>query len=215
MRFTLSGLVVVGHLQAGLAEAALDVEAFVGFAAVEDGLVAADLLGDVVEGLDDAEAELLALLVLGDGNVLDVADGAEAMDARGGLATSPTRRQWRPWMKGGRDAQLALRDESAGGDDGLLCARRILNDNDVVAARGAHGLKLLGELLLGELADRGQHTQAVEEAGVVVGRAQGAQAVALGQLGDDLWRHEVIGEEADVGGNGNSTHRVEGGDLAC
>lgn len=71
----------MGHLQAGLAEAALDVEALVGLAAVEDALVAADVFGDEVEGLDEAEAELLALLVLGDGNVFDVADGAEGVDA--------------------------------------------------------------------------------------------------------------------------------------
>lgn len=71
----------MGHLQAGLAEAALDVEALVGLAAVEDALVAADVFGDEVEGLDEAEAELLSLLVLGDGNVFDVADGAEGVDA--------------------------------------------------------------------------------------------------------------------------------------
>jgi hypothetical protein len=79
-------LVVVGHLQASPPEAALDVEPFVGLAAVEDALVAADLLGDEVEGLDEAEAELLALLVAGDSDILDVADGAETVDAAGLLA---------------------------------------------------------------------------------------------------------------------------------
>lgn len=69
------------HLQARPPEAALDVEALVGLAAVEDALVAVDILGDVVEGLDEAQAELLALLVARDGNVLDVPDGAEAVDA--------------------------------------------------------------------------------------------------------------------------------------
>lgn len=64
----------MGHLQACSSESALDVEALVGVAAVEDALVAANLFGDEIEGLDESEAELLALLVLGDGNVLDVAD---------------------------------------------------------------------------------------------------------------------------------------------
>lgn len=73
----------MGHLQACATESALDVEALVGVAAVEDALVAANLLGDVVEGLDQAEAELLALLVLGDGDVFDVADLAQAVDAVG------------------------------------------------------------------------------------------------------------------------------------
>lgn len=79
--FTFASLVVVGHLKASSSESALDVEAFVGVAAVEDALVAANLLGDVIEGLDQAEAELLALLVLGDGDVFDVADFAQAVDA--------------------------------------------------------------------------------------------------------------------------------------
>lgn len=74
-------LVVVGHLQAGPLEAALDVEALVRLAAVEDCLIGADLFGDEVEGLDQAQAELLALLVFCDGDVLDVADQTEVMDA--------------------------------------------------------------------------------------------------------------------------------------
>lgn len=49
-------LVVVGHLQPGPLEAALDVEALVGLTAVEDCLVGADLFGDEVEGLDQAQA---------------------------------------------------------------------------------------------------------------------------------------------------------------
>lgn len=69
------------HLQTGPLEAALDVEALIGFAAVEDGLVAADLLCDEVEGLDQTKTQLLPLLVLCDGNVLDVADFTEVVDA--------------------------------------------------------------------------------------------------------------------------------------
>ena len=68
------------HLEAGPPEAALDVEALVGLAAVEDGLVAADLLGDEVERLDEAQAELLALLVLRHRDVLDVAYETQAVD---------------------------------------------------------------------------------------------------------------------------------------
>jgi hypothetical protein len=78
---TLVALVVVRHLKTSSSEAALDVEALVRLAAVEDRLVAADLLGDEVERLDDPQAELLALLVLGDRDVFDVADEAEGVDA--------------------------------------------------------------------------------------------------------------------------------------
>lgn len=76
-------LVVVGHLQSSPLEAALDVEALVGLAAVEDRLVGADLFGDEVEGLDQAQAQLLALLVLCDGDILDVSDQAEVVNAIG------------------------------------------------------------------------------------------------------------------------------------
>lgn len=79
--FTFASLVVMGHLQTCSSESALDVEALVGVAAVEDAFVAANLFGDEIEGLDESEAELLALLVLGDGNILDVADFAQAVDA--------------------------------------------------------------------------------------------------------------------------------------
>lgn len=96
--FTFASLVVVGHLKASSSESALDVEAFVGVAAVEDTLVAANLLGDVVEGLDQAEAELLALLILGDGDVFDVADLAQAVDAAEQIKVSC----WLSWMRGAR-----------------------------------------------------------------------------------------------------------------
>lgn len=69
------------HLQARPPKPALDVEALVRLAAVEDALVAPNLLGDVVERLDDAETQLLALLVLCDGDVLDVTDLSEVVDA--------------------------------------------------------------------------------------------------------------------------------------
>lgn len=72
--------IVVSHLEAGSPEAALDVETLVGLAAVENGLVAADLFGDEVERLDQAQTQLLALLVLGDCDILNVANLCERMD---------------------------------------------------------------------------------------------------------------------------------------
>ncbi len=83
MGFTLCAFIVVCHLEPSAAEAALHIEALVGLAAVEDRLVAANLLGDEVEGLDQAQAELLALLVLGDGDIFDVSDEAEVVDTAG------------------------------------------------------------------------------------------------------------------------------------
>lgn len=71
---------VVRHLEPGPLEAALDVEALVGLAAVEDGLVAANLLGNEVEGLDQPKSQFLSLLILRDRDVFDVGDGAETVD---------------------------------------------------------------------------------------------------------------------------------------
>jgi len=77
---TLVSLVIMGHLQTGSPEAAFDVEALVGFAAVQDALVAADLLGDEIEGLDNAQTEFLALLILCYGDILDVPNETKAMN---------------------------------------------------------------------------------------------------------------------------------------
>jgi hypothetical protein len=79
--FTLGFLVVMGHLETGSSKAALNVKTFVSLAAVENALVTASLLGNKVEGLDDSEAEFLALLVLCDGDILNVADGAKTVNA--------------------------------------------------------------------------------------------------------------------------------------
>ena len=68
------------HLQPRPLEPTLDVKPLIRLGAVQDALVAADLLGDEIQRLDDAQTELLALLVLGDGDVLDVADETQVVD---------------------------------------------------------------------------------------------------------------------------------------
>jgi hypothetical protein len=69
------------HLQPRTLKAALDVEALVRLAAVQDALIAAHFRGDEVERLDDLQSELFALLVFRDGDVFDVSDEAEVVDA--------------------------------------------------------------------------------------------------------------------------------------
>ena len=68
------------HLEPRPLEPALDIEPLVRLGAVENRLVAAHVLGDIIERLDDAQPQLLALLVLRDRDVLDVADQAEVVD---------------------------------------------------------------------------------------------------------------------------------------
>lgn len=72
--------VVVGHLQPSPLKAALDVEALIGLTTVENSLVAADLFGNKVERLDQAQAQFFALLVLCNGDILNMADQAQVVD---------------------------------------------------------------------------------------------------------------------------------------
>lgn len=83
---TRAPIIIMCHLQSCPLVSALDIESLVRFAAVENAFVAADLLGDEVEGLNQFQAEFLALLVLRDGDVFDVSDESEMMNAIGALA---------------------------------------------------------------------------------------------------------------------------------
>lgn len=74
-------LVVMRHLQSRPLEAALDVESLVRLGAVQNSLVATNVLRHIVQSLDDPQTKLLALLVLCDRDVLDVAYKTEAVNA--------------------------------------------------------------------------------------------------------------------------------------
>jgi hypothetical protein len=71
----------VRHLQTRPLEATLDIEALVRLRAVKNSLVATHILRNKVQRLDNPQTELLALLVLCDGDVFDVTDEAEVVDA--------------------------------------------------------------------------------------------------------------------------------------
>lgn len=74
-------IIVMSHFQARPPESTLDVEPLVRFAAVQNALITADLLGDEVQSLDELQAQFLALLVFRHGDILDVSDEAEVVDA--------------------------------------------------------------------------------------------------------------------------------------
>jgi hypothetical protein len=80
----------VCHLQTRSLETTLDVEALVRLRAVKNSLVATHILRDKVQRLDDPQTKLLALLVLCDSNIFDVADEAEVVDARVVISKSAT-----------------------------------------------------------------------------------------------------------------------------
>ena len=116
---------------------------YVAIAAVENRLVAAAVLADSSEGLDDAQAKLLALLALVDGDVLDVADGAEPAE------------------------ELALDEDGADGDDAV--GRAVDDDDGVVGAgRRAEGVELRAPGVLAGVCDDGEDGEDVEVAALVV-----------------------------------------------
>lgn len=82
-------VVVVRHLESRPLEAALDVEALIGLAAVKDRLVAANLVGNEVEGLNQPKTQLLPLLILCDRDILDVGDRTETVDTDGRRVLAP------------------------------------------------------------------------------------------------------------------------------
>lgn len=172
LRLALGSLVVVGHLETSSSEATLDVEALVCLAAVENALVASNLLSNEVESLDEPKTQLLALLVLGDCDILNVADRAEAVD------------------------ELVLNNQGAGCDNRALSLGGVLNDNDIVAASSGHVVILLDIVGLAELANGCENAQTIEESAVVIGLFQSTQFVAFGKGSDNLRREEFGTEEA-------------------
>lgn len=78
--------------------------------------------------------------------------------------------------------QLALNQHSAGADHSGWAAVGVLNDeNKVATVLSRDPVVTVLELLLGNVAYRGQDTEAVEEASVIVSWAKRAQLVALGE----------------------------------
>ena len=98
--------------------------------------------------------------------------------------------------EGGRlCSQFPLNEQIARAHNDGGPAAPVLDHEDVVPAVLLHPVVPLVEGLLGDLADRGQDPQALEEAGIEVGLPQGARRVALGQRRRDGWRDEVGREE--------------------
>ena len=69
------------HLQPSPLKPALDIETFICFRAVQYRLVTPRILRHIVQSLYDPQPELLALLVLSHGNVLNMADETEVVYA--------------------------------------------------------------------------------------------------------------------------------------
>lgn len=78
---------IVRHLGARVVIAALGVKRLVLRTAVENVLVAADVFSNGIKGLDHLEAQLLALVFFGDGDLFDMADESTVVDATSQYST--------------------------------------------------------------------------------------------------------------------------------
>ena len=101
------------------------------------------------EGLDDALTELLALLILVDGNVLNVTDGAEPAE------------------------ELAFDEDAADADDVVA---GVVDDDEGVVCAGycAHGVELVHPGCFAEVVDDGENGEDIEVTAFVVCRCEGA-----------------------------------------
>ena len=78
------------HLQPCPLASTLHIEALIRFRTVQNRLVAAHVLRHIVQSLNDPQPEFLALLIFRDGNVFDVPDETEVVDAHRKSARIPT-----------------------------------------------------------------------------------------------------------------------------
>src|SRR5947209_2941606 len=72
--------IVMGHLKPCSSVSTLHIESFVCLTAIQYALIASHLLCQVVQCLYEPQAQFLPLLILGNGNVFDMAHKTEAVD---------------------------------------------------------------------------------------------------------------------------------------
>ena len=71
----------MSHFEASSLETTLEIETLVGLTAIKNTLVAADLFSHKIQSLDHLQSQLLSLLILSDGDILDVAYEPEVVNA--------------------------------------------------------------------------------------------------------------------------------------
>lgn len=184
---------VVSHLQASPLEAALDVKAFVGLGTVENRLVAADLVRDEVESLDQAQTQLLALLVLCDGDIFDVTDHSETVNTavtknKIKLAIPQCMLLFGPGGGGVWHSQLPLDNEGASAHH---TASVFYHQHVVAAILPPNPLEPLCELFFSDVPHSSQDLQTLEEASMVVCLAQRTEYVTVRERSGHSGREQL------------------------
>jgi hypothetical protein len=203
----------VCHLQTRPLEATLDVEALVRLRAVKNSLVAANVLRDKVQRLDDPQTKLLALLVLCNSNVFDVADEAEVVDAKVVISKSAIRsilsacQSVVPFLHRQSNLQFPLNQQRSCAYDLALAVQDDQHVRaDSTASSLLHLIEAGLEVGLRDFAYGRQDTQDIEETSRVVAALERADGVGFGESGGDGGRDEGGGEEGVGGSRGGAFH---------
>ena len=138
----------------------------------ETHLITANLRSNIVQSLNDPQAQFLALLVLLHGNILDMTHHSQGVN------------------------KFALHDQTAGTDNPVLSVTN--HQHIVLVIAGGDPVIPLVPRLLTDVADGGQDAKDVQVAALVVGAAQGPNGIVGGEDGDDFGRDERRGKEGTV-----------------
>jgi hypothetical protein len=129
--------IVMGHLEPCSSVSTLHIESFVCLTAIQYALIASHLFCQVVQCLYESQAQFLPLLVLGNGDIFDMAHKTEAVD------------------------ELALNNYGTRTNDDVLA---IADHQDIVGViAGCHEVISLVEFRESGLADGGQDSECWEE----------------------------------------------------
>lgn len=136
-------------------------------------LVAANLLSNKIQSLNNPQTQLLALLILLHRNILNVAHHTKRVN------------------------KLALHNQTSSTDNVILS---IAHDKHVIlVVAGSDPVIALVPLVLADLADGRQHAQDIQVPALVVGATQWADGIVCWEDGDDFGRDQGGGEEGTVG----------------
>jgi hypothetical protein len=125
------------HLKPCSSVSTLDIEPLIRFTAIQYALIASHLLCQVVQSLYESQTQFLALLVLGNGDIFDMAHKTEIVD------------------------ELALDNHGSCTDHDVLA---IADHEDVVGViAGGHEVISFVELLESRFADCGQNSECGKE----------------------------------------------------
>lgn len=67
---------IMSHLNTSPLEATLDIKALIHLTAIEDSLITANMLRNIIQSLNHLQSQLLPLLILRNGNIFNMSDDA-------------------------------------------------------------------------------------------------------------------------------------------